>query len=356
MQLVEWQNRPRLTKTHFDAFVGVGFLVCSQFYQMVFIASGMKEKSKEKNKRKKAEKESIILEGTWRKSLRGEKRSRRRILRCGREKDLEVALTAKKYEPHALGRAYAGMKFVEKLVAFSKRLTKKTAIFGIKTTYRSVIIAVAIAMVYAANPVALSAPHATTVTFKQDWDKGNLSNINTESSQDSIQLKPTGSWGARVWAPPQDVIAYGHSSAIANGYMYVFRGYSDKAFWRYNIAENKWDTLPDLPATAQYMRFLEDILKNSINISLAPELGRSCPIFWIRLGKGRRSKRTGPIFLSSGETAVRTFGVLMWLIILGAILRRYLPLWVPEEILLMGKTAISISRAGQVHSLSIDTK
>ena len=252
MQLVEWQNRPRLTKTHFDAFVGVGFLVCSQFYQMVFIASGMKEKSKEKNKRKKAEKESIILEGTWRKSLRGEKRSRRRILRCGREKDLEVALTAKKYEPHALGRAYAGMKFVEKLVAFSKRLTKKTAIFGIKTTYRSVIIAVAIAMVYAANPVALSAPHATTVTFKQDWDKGNLSNINTESSQDSIQLKPTGSWGARVWAPPQDVIAYGHSSAIANGYMYVFRGYSDKAFWRYNIAENKWDTLPDLPVPAYY--------------------------------------------------------------------------------------------------------
>lgn len=211
----------------------------------------MKEKIKEKNKRTKVEKEPVILGGTWRKNLRGEKRSRRRVLAGA--KTLENAIAKKKIEePHKLGKTYVRIKFFEELVSLGKRFLKKCAIFWANMTYRAAVVALALVAVYAANPFALSAPHATSVTFKQDWDKGTLASVSTESAQDAIQLKSTGTWGARVWAPSQDAIAYGHSSAIVDGYMYVFRGYSDKAFWRYDISENKWETLSDLPMPAYY--------------------------------------------------------------------------------------------------------
>lgn len=119
-------------------------------------------------------------------------------------------------------------------------------------SWRSGVAFSVLLVIFSILPSALSAPRSKSISTKQDWDKATNVNLSTESKNDAIQLAAAGSWNARVWAPAPDTISYGHSSAVIDGYLYSFRGYSDKAFWRFDIANNKWETLTDLPQPAYY--------------------------------------------------------------------------------------------------------
>ena len=39
---------------------------------------------------------------------------------------------------------------------------------------------------------------------------------------------------------------------MVDNYLYVMRGYSDKAFWRFNTESSEWETMPDLPMPSYY--------------------------------------------------------------------------------------------------------
>jgi hypothetical protein len=122
-------------------------------------------------------------------------------------------------------------------------------------SYKMAITSFVIFLIYMISPGALAELQNKSISTKAEWESGTLTNTttyNTSSARDAIQLKPKGDWTARVWAPPEDIIGQGHTSAMVDNYLYVVRGYSDKAFWKYDTVNNTWETLPDLPVPAYY--------------------------------------------------------------------------------------------------------
>lgn len=152
----------------------------------------------------------------------------------------------------SLGRKYRFRKNVLKLTDFIGYLIKITWKVFTWSVCRVVAFMVLSVLVFGSSSWVLSAPKAVTVSSKAEWERGSLDNISTTASNDSIQLKSDGTWNARTWAPTPDTIAFGSSSALVGNYLYVTRGYADKSFYRYNIEENKWDTLADLPQATHY--------------------------------------------------------------------------------------------------------
>lgn len=61
-----------------------------------------------------------------------------------------------------------------------------------------------------------------------------------------------GTWSARTWAVPPDTVSAGSSSIFLGDDLYVMRGLSDKAFWKYDSVQNEWVELSDLPFPAYY--------------------------------------------------------------------------------------------------------
>ena len=144
---------------------------------------------------------------------------------------------------------------ISKLLNLKKKITrraKKAGVFTLKSAYRMAIIGVVAVFVYHFFPKALCAPQYKTITTKAEWDLGQFEGVTSENSVDSIQLKPAGSWTARTWAPPEDTINIGHSSVIVGDYIYVFRGYSGSAFWRYDTVNNTWAAMADTPQPTYY--------------------------------------------------------------------------------------------------------
>ncbi|NTV40731.1 MAG: hypothetical protein HGA61_00430 [Candidatus Moranbacteria bacterium] len=102
-------------------------------------------------------------------------------------------------------------------------------------------------VIFSVLPSVLSAPHSVSVDTKTQWEAGTQTNTSTLSSNDSIQLASTGTWAARTWAVPPDTISSGSSSIFVGNDLYVMRGLSDKAFWKYDSVANRWIELRDLP-------------------------------------------------------------------------------------------------------------
>jgi len=137
----------------------------------------------------------------------------------------------------------------------TKIIGKKIFKIGFKISYRLTGVILIGIFVYGVSPYSLSAPQSVTITTKAEWETGTNTDIATNGTietRDAIQLSPSGDWTARVWAPPEDIIGGGHTSVMVDNYLYVMRGYSDKAFWRFNTESSEWETMPDLPMPSYY--------------------------------------------------------------------------------------------------------
>ncbi len=97
-----------------------------------------------------------------------------------------------------------------------------------------------------------SAPFARSISTEMEWSGGASDNLSLESATDAIQLASQGSWSARTWAVPPDTVSAGSSSVFVGDDLYVMRGLSDKAFWKYDSVLNEWIELEDLPFPAYY--------------------------------------------------------------------------------------------------------
>ncbi len=150
------------------------------------------------------------------------------------------------------GKAYGRKILLLKISKTSYDFFVGLVIFLKNISWKTVAIAIFAVVIYGVIPGALSAPHSILVTTNEHWNKGALTNVTTNNVDDTLQLNPDGNWTARVWASPEDVIAYGHTSASVGSDLYIFRGYSDKNFWKYDTIDNKWTTLADLPQPAYY--------------------------------------------------------------------------------------------------------
>ncbi|MFA5777083.1 MAG: hypothetical protein WC906_01435, partial [Parcubacteria group bacterium] len=153
---------------------------------------------------------------------------------------------------NVLGKTYQRILLWEKILRNSLKIIRKSITVAGKISVYSIVFGIALALVYSLIPGVLSAPKFISISNKAEFDLGQFSGVTSENSTDSIQLKPAGSWNARVWTPPEDIIAYGHTSAMVGNYLYVFRGYSGNSFWRYDTVNNAWSNLADLPQPSYY--------------------------------------------------------------------------------------------------------
>lgn len=151
-----------------------------------------------------------------------------------------------------LGKHYNSIKKTEKFWGYLKNILQSCSVFIWKSSYRLSIVGLVLLFIYGSFPSVLSAPQSKSVTTKSEWDMGNFSGITSDTTQNSIQLQPNGSWTERVLSSPKDTISYGSASVMAENYLYVMRGYSDKAFWRYDTTSNRWEDMPDLPQPSYY--------------------------------------------------------------------------------------------------------
>lgn len=152
----------------------------------------------------------------------------------------------------SLGRKYRFRKNILKLIDLIEKLAKVTWKFLTWSTFRLVAIIILGVLVFGSASRILSAPQSLVVSNKSEWEKGNLDNISTNSSNDAIQLKSDGAWQARTWAATPDIVSFGSASVLAGDYLYLTRGYADKSFYRYNIKNNEWNILDDLPQASNY--------------------------------------------------------------------------------------------------------
>ncbi len=152
----------------------------------------------------------------------------------------------------SLGRAFRIRKFLLQVTEFFFKNINRIRKTFLWLGYRSVIVILLMILAYGSNPGALSAPQSETISSKAEWEEGTFDDVETTLSGGKIQLKPDGSWTARVWSPSPDNISFGSTSVLVGNYLYVTRGYGDKAFFRYDIENNDWDIIEDLPQAAHY--------------------------------------------------------------------------------------------------------
>jgi len=224
-----------------------------------------KEKPKEKIEASQKEEEIFVCgdeKESRGKKKKAEKNQRREIYfqrqvetKIHSQEILERYLERISVDYKKIGKGLRRIKRWEKFFKKFKKGIKSIFKLTLRFSFRAAVFSVALILIYAVSPLALSAPQSVTVSLKNEWERGTLTNVstyNTTATRDAIQLKATGNWTARVWAPPEDVIGYGHTSVMVDNYLYVMRGYSDKAFWRFDTVTNEWETLPDLPMPAFY--------------------------------------------------------------------------------------------------------
>ena len=158
-------------------------------------------------------------------------------------------------DKNILGKGYRRRDSILRFFRKAKHFFRLLGRFVWRFSYRLGVASFIAFLVYSVSPGALSAPRSVTVSTKSEWNLGELTNVATDgqgANIDSVQLKPTGSWKAKVWAAPPDMISWGHTAEMAGNYLYVMRGYADNAFWRYDTVNNSWEELEDLPQPASY--------------------------------------------------------------------------------------------------------
>ncbi|MFA5871300.1 MAG: hypothetical protein WC858_01120 [Parcubacteria group bacterium] len=152
-------------------------------------------------------------------------------------------------------RTLRRLKFWSDFFLRFKKISIACGKLFLRLSWRSGVAIALLAIIYFVSPLALSAPESVSVTLKSEWEQGTLTNVQTygtTATEDAIQLQSTGTWNARVWEPAPDTIYVGHSSVIVGTDIYVFHGYSDTAFWKYDTVRNEWEVLDDAPFPAYY--------------------------------------------------------------------------------------------------------
>ncbi len=168
---------------------------------------------------------------------------------------LEKYLQGIRINPRLYARTLKCFKFWEKIFRKTRKGTVKLFRFLSWFSYHAVVATLVIILIYTIAPGVLSAPQSVSVTLKNEWEQGTFTDVatyNSTETRDAIQLKTQGTWTARVWAPPEDIIGYGHTSVMVGNNLYVMRGYSDKAFWKFDTVTSNWETMPDLPVPSYY--------------------------------------------------------------------------------------------------------
>lgn len=136
------------------------------------------------------------------------------------------------------------LRYIRKKLAF---LSKVVWMFSWRSAFITTII---FAAVYLGGMRVSGAPFARTITTEAEWGLGTVTDVSLDSVTDGIQLAADGTWSARTWAVPPDAVGAGASSIFLGDNLYVMRGLSDKAFWKYDSVSNEWTELPDLPFPA----------------------------------------------------------------------------------------------------------
>lgn len=208
-----------------------------------------KNKHRRVARRPSRKRKTSLIQGifAWFKSKR---KTRRRKIVLTQEsvgdflRDYELA------SPHSLGRKYLRRRRWIALFHFIKKSILRLISFATKTSLRLTFTVAILIVICGAIPTILGAPRSYTVTTKAQWDQGAATDVVTDGATDAIQLEPQGTWNSRIWTPTPDTVGNGSSSAMADNYLYTTRGYSSKAFWRYNVEKNQWEILSDLPLPA----------------------------------------------------------------------------------------------------------
>ena len=115
------------------------------------------------------------------------------------------------------------------------------------------------ALLIASLVFPFSTAKATTVTFtnRSDWESGTAVDLNTDVSENSIQLEAAGTWGARSWKTPDLALSAGAAFASDGTDIYVTKGLGDVLFWKYTPKTDSWTTLAQLPKGTYYGSDLE---------------------------------------------------------------------------------------------------
>lgn len=150
------------------------------------------------------------------------------------------------------GHAYHRRQKVNKFYIFGKRKILATLSVLYSFSWRFGIASITLVMIFFWSKQILAAPFSILITTETEWGKGTVTDISLKSATDAIQLTPTGTWTARTWAVPPDSVGPGSSAIFVGSDMYVMRGYSDKAFWKYDSVLNGWTELTDLPFPSYY--------------------------------------------------------------------------------------------------------
>lgn len=185
------------------------------------------------------------------------------LFNLGREKKKKIVISEDSLEEflsdYVVSRkeSYGKSYFVFRSLSFFNRTVSRLARFFGKIAWMfswrmSIFSVVAFLSFYFGVTNILSAPYSKMISTESQWGLGMIENISLDGATDAIQLSAEGSWSARTWAIPPDAIGPGSSSIFVNGDMYVLRGYSDKAFWKYIPDLNEWLELPDLPQPSYY--------------------------------------------------------------------------------------------------------
>lgn len=191
--------------------------------------------------------------GSIRSSLfRSEKKLKRKIV-IEAESLGEFLETYQVVHQKSHGTAYFRRRYLSLSSAFVARYTAFFAKVAWMFSWRSGVVAlVAVLAVYIGGMNVSGAPYARTITTEAEWGLGTVTDVSLDSATDAIQLAGDGSWSARTWAVPPDTVSAGASAVFFGNDLYVMRGLSDKAFWKYDSVLNEWTELSDLPFPAYY--------------------------------------------------------------------------------------------------------
>lgn len=94
---------------------------------------------------------------------------------------------------------------------------------------------------------AQAAPLTYSVTSKDSWNLGTLSDADTESVSGDLQVAPDGAWSARTWKTPPENLTLGSEAATDGTDVFVIKGNGDNAFWKYSPTLNTWTVLANTP-------------------------------------------------------------------------------------------------------------
>ncbi len=85
-----------------------------------------------------------------------------------------------------------------------------------------------------------------SITTKEDWEGGTLSNLITTDAPGDLKLASGGTLSHQAWQDPPNTVGSGAAASDGTD-IYLLRGNYDINFYKYSSAKNTWSTLADAP-------------------------------------------------------------------------------------------------------------